>query len=91
MIQLIMTVLGYVALFFALVKGCKMGYEHWQESVYSVPGFTNLVQLLIYCGTFSFLIWLAIMLPIYLLFKVWWLALIVGGIILYVYNTKKGD
>lgn len=91
MMQIIMTLLGYAVLIFAVIKGCSLGYGHWKESIYSIPGNTNMVYLLIYCGTFSFLIWLAVMLPIYLLFKIWWLALIVGGIIFFIYKKSKED
>lgn len=90
--EFIIKIISYIVLVPALVKGCSIGYNMWKDSVHSLSnsaGNPNLVQLVIYCGLFTFLIWLAVMLPVYIFFKIWWLALIVGAVIFFIYKAIK--
>lgn len=90
--QFLVKIISYIVLVPALVKGCSIGYNMWKDSIHSSAnsvGNPNVVQLVIYCGVFTFLIWLAIMIPIYILFKIWWLALIVGAVIYFVYKALQ--
>lgn len=81
--EFIVKIISYIVFVPALAKGCSIGYNAWKDSEEN----PNVVQLVIYCGFFTFLIWLAVMLPIYLFFKIWWLAFIVGVVIFFIYKA----
>lgn len=90
--QIIVKIIGYIALAFAAYRGIKIGYNVWQDSIHSEAnsdGNPNVVQLVIYCCVFTFLIWFAIMIPVYIFYQIWWLALIVGGIFFAIYRVIK--
>lgn len=85
----IASIIGYIVLVPAAYKGISSGYKYWNNSIYSVEGNVNLVQLVIYCVAFTFLYYILFMIPVYIFFKIWWVALIVGGIIFFVYKLIK--
>lgn len=90
--QFIVKIIGYIALVPAAIKGFRIGYRIWEDSVHSEAndvGNPNFVQLLIYGGMFTFFIWLAIIIPVYIFYKIWWLAFIVGGVIFFIYKKVK--
>lgn len=83
--QMILKIIGYIALVPALVKGCSIGFKMWNDS----EDF-NIVQLVLCCGVFTFLTWLVIMIPIYIFYRIWWLALIVGIVIFLIVQGRGG-